>query len=307
MAQTNPWQPEFEVNQSLVRQLINEQFPDLRPKTVTRFGQGWDNIAYLINDQLVFRFPCRKIAGDIMSEEIKILPKIHNQLPLPIPKLQYIGHPTNYYPWQFSGYCCLLGTTACRASLSDQERGAIAKPLAKFLKILHSSPLTHLAQNVNLKCDIHQKANPTFRVPFTQKLISSLVDRQLISTSRDRKHFLDECALITPEYLPCLVHGDLYARHLLVDHNNNLNGIIDWGDAHLGHAATDLGIVYGFIPKEYHKEFWSHYGEVSVQYHQLAKLRALYSSAMLMDYSDKINDSDLLREGRWFIDRFEIA
>ena len=48
----------------------------------------------------------------------------------------------------------------------------------------------------------------------------------------------------------CWVHGDLYARHLLLDDHKKLCGVIDWGDVHLGDRALDLSIAYSFLPAE---------------------------------------------------------
>ena len=44
----------------------------------------------------------------------------------------------------------------------------------------------------------------------------------------------------------CLVHGDLYAKHLLVQPDKQgqlkLSGIIDWGDLHLGKLVRRYGL-----------------------------------------------------------------
>lgn len=39
-----------------------------------------------------------------------------------------------------------------------------------------------------------------------------------------------------------VLHGDLYARHLLIQ-NGKIAGIIDWGDMHIGDVAVDLAIL----------------------------------------------------------------
>ena len=47
---------------------------------------------------------------------------------------------------------------------------------------------------------------------------------------------------------PCWVHGDLYARHLLLDETRLPSGVIDWGDVHLGDPALDLSVAISFLP-----------------------------------------------------------
>src|SRR5438046_497684 len=51
---TQPWQPERDVSPELAAQLINEQFPQLVPARLELLGIGWDNIAFVVNDEYVF-------------------------------------------------------------------------------------------------------------------------------------------------------------------------------------------------------------------------------------------------------------
>ena len=93
-----------------------------------------------------------------------------------------------------------------------------------------------------------------------------------------------------------LAHGDLYARHLLLDEDRKLTGIIDWGDSELIHPAVDLAIVYLFLPKSSHDMFWHIYGDVDQQTHTLAMLRAIFSLVTTCWYSHQISDESLLSE-----------
>lgn len=47
---------------------------------------------------------------------------------------------------------------------------------------------------------------------------------------------------------PTTLHGDLYARHLLVD-RGRLIGVIDWGDLMAGDPAVDLTVAVTFLPR----------------------------------------------------------
>src|SRR5207253_3160794 len=61
---------------------------------------------------------------------------------------------------------------------------------------------------------------------------------------------------------PCWVHGDLYARHLIVDEHHTATGVLDWGDVHLGDPAIDLTLAFTFLPPESRDAFRAAYGPI---------------------------------------------
>ncbi len=93
-----------------------------------------------------------------------------------------------------------------------------------------------------------------------------------------------------------LVHGDLYVRHLLVNEQMELCGVIDWGDVHIGDPAEDLAIAHSFLRPPDHGRFLAEYGEVDTATWTLARFRALQHSAMLAVYAHEFHDGTLLRE-----------
>ena len=93
------------------------------------------------------------------------------------------------------------------------------------------------------------------------------------------------------------MHGDLYARHLLVDEQRSLSGVIDWGDVHLGDPAIDLSVACGFLPLAGRAEFCRAYGPVDEPTWRLARFKALLTAVMLVVYGHDVKDEDLLREG----------
>jgi hypothetical protein len=97
---TKPWDAEQGVGPQLAIKLVETQFPELAPVSLELFGEGWDNRAYLVNHQFVFRFPRRQIAVNLMAIENSLLPSLVHQLPLPIPSHIYIGKQK---PAKYSG------------------------------------------------------------------------------------------------------------------------------------------------------------------------------------------------------------
>jgi aminoglycoside phosphotransferase (APT) family kinase protein len=96
-----------------------------------------------------------------------------------------------------------------------------------------------------------------------------------------------------------VVHGDLYARHLLVDRRRGLCGVIDWGDVHQGDPALDLSILYGFLPAEARPGFLEAYGPVDPGTLRRARFRALVVGALLISYAREIGDGRLAVAGQF--------
>jgi aminoglycoside phosphotransferase (APT) family kinase protein len=93
-----------------------------------------------------------------------------------------------------------------------------------------------------------------------------------------------------------LVHGDLYSRHLILDDDSKLTGIIDWGDVHIGDRATDLMIAFTILPPNARRAFFEIYGEVHPLTLELARFRAVNHGLNVVHYAHQVNDVDLLRE-----------
>jgi len=263
------WTPEIEVDEELAKRLIRSQFPALENAPVRRIGQGWDNAAYLVEEHLVFRFPQREIAAPLMERENRLLPLLAPALPLPIPTPRYIGVPQGSYPWSFAGYEIILGVMACTREPNDDERRVLAADLARFLRALH---------------DVDPA--PLIEAGLPQDLIGRLDPSRLK---------IEDEPLGGPR---CVVHGDLYARHLLLDTSRRLSGVIDWGDLHYGSAAVDLMAVHQLIPPRHHDAFLEIYGPVDERTWRFARARALHHARTVEEYTKVIDDAALRNSAR---------
>lgn len=90
-------------------------------------------------------------------------------------------------------------------------------------------------------------------------------------------------SLILPETERCLIHGDLYCRHLIFEHQR-LSGVIDWGDVSISHKAVDLAVIWSFYPAVCHQEFLDLYGVVDPVTWQYAHFLGLYTGVTLILY-----------------------
>jgi aminoglycoside phosphotransferase (APT) family kinase protein len=259
-----PWEPEINVDAELARRLIAAQFPQFEGAPVRHIGAGWDNAAYLVEEHLVFRFPQRKIAAPLMSKELAAQPLIAPRVPTPVPRPIYAGNPSEEYPWHFGGYEILLGVTACARELSRDDRHALAGDLGRFLRALHDIDPQPLRE-AGLPHDTIGKLDPA-----RLKVNEAPLEGELR-----------------------VVHGDLQARHLLLDQRNRLCGVIDWGDVHYGHPAVDLSVVHMMVPAEFHNEFLTVYGPVDERARRFARYRARHHATFALESALARNDERL--------------
>lgn len=303
-----PWSAEHALTGAFACALIARQFPELSPVHAQYLGAGWDNTVFLINDTWVFRFPRRELAVELLSHE-KVTLNALEDFPLDYPRPVFYGQPDTvqgqHYPWPFMGYKKVTGRTACRAKVSPRDRAPWVEPMALALKHLHQQPIPE-----GLPGDLIHRSDLSYRLP---RFHTQWAETQ--AAARDQQQQLPEQAIAQllgllhgiadtedkaskhanlPRYL---LHGDLYIRHLMLNEQNALTGLIDWGDTHQGDIATDLGIVYSALPPELHDPFWRDYGPVSEVTKRKAQFRALYSCIYIYRYGLDIHDQDLVREG----------
>lgn len=292
------WEAEHIVTADQAAALIGSQFPDLRPVRVDDLGAGFDNTAYLVNAGWVFRFPRRTIAVTLLETERQLLPLIARHVPTPVPVPTFSGKPTDAYRWPFAGYRLMPGTTACRAHLSAKRRQAIAEPLGHFLAALHAIPATE-ARRHGAPPDHLRRLDVPYRLAKWEDSLGPMAAQGLLPDVEATRRALRRLATPLPGPRPeALVHGDLYARHLLVDDAGNLTGVIDWGDVHLGDPAVDLAIAPYFLPPAAWPAFREAYGPISDETWRLALFRALGHALLLLTFGHGIGDADLVREAR---------
>jgi aminoglycoside phosphotransferase (APT) family kinase protein len=292
------WTPELVVDAERARALVRARFPELRAERVERLGQGWDNAAYLVDGTVVFRFPQRAIVAPLVETEIAVLPKLGPLLPVAIPVPRWIGTPDATYPWHFAGYALLRGAPLDVAHPDDAERAALARPLARFLRALHAvDPAPYVA--AGLPGDLIGRLDARKRNPLAAGRLEALVQADALThaeASAVMAALERDAPLEAPERLT-VVHGDLYARHLLLDETNALAAVIDWGDVHHGDPAADLMVAHEILPQCEHAVFLAEYGAVGETTWRRARWRGLYHAVLVADYGLAIRDEALARGG----------
>lgn len=290
------WTAQQVIEPPLALELIREQFPELCAEKIRFLGVGWDNTAFVINEEIIFRFPRREIALQLLEAEWCALPRVAPHLSQPIPFPKWKGLPTNRFPWPFIGYRMLPGFTACYANLSDEERNALAEPIGEFLKQLHTIPISEMA-HCHISRDNRSRVDGNVLIPKIKKNFEELLLLGLLENEKKLREILESLLNFREPLCASIVHGDFYVRHILVDEKHHLVGVIDWGDMHVGDPAIDLSIAHSFLPVSAQERFKEAYGPITEKTWELAKMRALYSCGLLVLFGHHSGDPVIFREG----------
>ncbi|HEY1978169.1 MAG TPA: phosphotransferase [Candidatus Baltobacteraceae bacterium] len=294
---TEPWAADVAITVELARTLIDGQFPELAGAPVEALGEGWDNAAFLAGGEFVFRFPRRAVAAPLMAREIAILPILAPQLPVSISAPRFVGTPVPAYSWPFAGYRSFRGIALSAAELSSPAYLRLAASLGKFLRVLHRvDPAPALA--AGLPDDEIGRLDHAVRMPKLDERFAALSVAGLVADPQPFFDYLHEAAPQAPrtEQLT-IVHGDLYAKHVIVDAGGDVEGVIDWGDVHFGDPAIDLSIVFEMLPPAARDAFTDAYGTIDEQTWRLARYRAIYHAALVAYYGYRIGSEETLRAG----------
>ncbi|AXA33848.1 phosphotransferase family protein [Francisella adeliensis] len=290
-----PWEYKNIISADHAAGIINANIPNIEINDIKLLGEGWDNTTWIVNNNLCFRFPKHDEAAILLSNEINILSKCIRSKQIRVPYPKYICSSPKLFEYNFYAHDYISGLTADNSKLNRNDRINIAENLAIFLKELHNFPIDKCVE-LGIKKDQSDRLGFKRRYLELKERIDYLIGNNLLGDCSKIEHFYINNMNINISDIVRLCHGDLYAKHLIID-NKNLYGVIDWGDSELIHPAIDLAIVYQYLPKEAHSIFWNIYGEVENSIHTIAILRAIYSSVTITWYAHQVSDISLLNEG----------
>lgn len=226
---------EVEIDEALVRRLLEAQHPDLSQLPLTPLASGWDNVIYRLGDALTVRVPRRAVAAELVVNEQTWLPHLAAGLPIPISAHARAGAPTEFYPWHWSVLPWFHGKTADLESPSGTEAGR----WAAFLLALHQPAPVNAPINEVRGIPLIERAEST------EERISRLRQASDLISPRIEQLWADALDAPTSSN-PCWLHGDLHAQNVLVE-GGRITAVIDWGDITGGDVATDLASIWGLF------------------------------------------------------------
>ena len=201
---------------------------------------GWTNIvfkAYSQEGNYYFRFPRDDFWERTIVKDYEFCKYINGKTSFETCKLEL--HYDKERP--FSVHKEIPGTPIAHVmnELSKEEVEKVSAQIAKFMHELHNlkydkSEIFDITANIGL--DLNDFIEELLRVHVSEEDYEFWKTDDLIDKSCD-----DEC----------LVHGDLNSSNIILDANNNVKAIIDFGFGGFGNKYNDIARIIGRCPETF--------------------------------------------------------
>lgn len=218
--------------------------------SMNQISTGWTNIVYEVNTDsksYFFRFPRDDFWARTIVKDYEFAKFIYEKTDFETVKLELLYD--NERP--FSMHRKINGNVLADKidSLTSKELEVIANDIAKFMFQLH---------NVNYN---ESKIFNTNNIGL--KLVDFLDELLNVHVSEKDKEFWNYKEFIKKDN-NCLVHGDLNLSNILLDENNHVTAIIDFGFAGYGNKYFDIARVLSrTCPKNFKDTIIEKYEELS--------------------------------------------
>ncbi|HAR5915018.1 TPA: aminoglycoside phosphotransferase family protein, partial [Staphylococcus pseudintermedius] len=136
------------------------------------------------------------------------------------------------------------------STMSEEEQNLLKRDIASFLRQMHGLDYTDISE-----CTIDNKQN----VLEEYILLRETIYNDLTDIEKDYiESFMERLNATTVfEGKKCLCHNDFSCNHLLLDGNNRLTGIIDFGDS----GIIDEYCDFIYLLEDSEEEIGTNFGE----------------------------------------------
>lgn len=228
------------VTSSMVRTLVDDQFPQWRALSITRVrGAGTVNAIFRIGDQFVARFPLQGRDGDAVLRqvhaEMDAAAKLFGRTRFPTPQLVAIGAPGAGYRLPWSVQTWLPGAVATDRDPRDSE--GFAQDLAEFIADVRTIPTDEKVFDGPGRGGVLNSHDEWMHTCFERS-------EGLLDVPRLRRMWAQMRELPRGPGADMTCHGDLISGNILVSDDGRLAGVLDVGG--LGPADPALDLVGGW-------------------------------------------------------------
>ena len=236
-----------------INEIIENEF-GLKVESISILGEGLDSIAYLVNNEYIFKMSKHEEARRNLKKEIKVLNYLRNKLSLQIPVIEFYSEK-----YSLCGYKEIKGTILTPDiynNMTDSEKEKLAQDIAIFLKELHSLSLPDIE---DLELDVfedYQSDYESLKKMIYDELpdnVKKYIDNLFIRIFNDERII---------KYDKVLCHNDLSCNHIIMQ-NNKVIGIIDFGDV----AITDRDKDFIYLLKNGDEELGREFGIKVLNYY----------------------------------------
>ncbi|WP_409062288.1 aminoglycoside phosphotransferase family protein [Streptomyces sp. SYP-A7185] len=262
---------EIEITAELVRELLQEQHPDLAGLTIREVPGGWGNQMWRLGDELAVRMQRMDPTGELQFKERRWLPVLAPRLPLPVPAPVRYGAPSERFAKHWTVMTWVPGEPLDHGVIS---RGVhAADTLAGFLRALH------VAAPTEAPIATDRGAHPRNCTAGFENFFQAVAPADI--AAEVRAVWDDAVAAPAWEGPPLWVHGDLYPANVVVA-DGTLAGIVDFGDLFAGDPAWDLAAAWVLLPTGAASRFFDTYAQADEATIRRARGLAAMKSLFLM-------------------------
>ncbi|SEF55788.1 Predicted kinase, aminoglycoside phosphotransferase (APT) family [Actinacidiphila yanglinensis] len=264
-------EPEIEISEDLVRDLLREQHPDLAELPIREVAGGWGNQMWRLGSELAVRMQRMDTSPDLQLKERRWLPTLAPRLPLPIPVPLRNGAPSERFPKVWTVMTWVEGTPLDHGSITRGDHAA--ETLASFLRALHVEAPADAPTASDFGA--HPKdCTEGFDHFFQAAAPTDLADRI-------REVWGEAVAAPEWEGPPVWVHGDLHPANVVVS-DGTLAGVVDFGAVFAGDPAWDLAAAWLLLPAGGAARFFDSYAQADEAALRRARGLAAMKSLFLM-------------------------
>jgi aminoglycoside phosphotransferase (APT) family kinase protein len=226
-------QHEADVDEALVRRLLDAQMPDLASRGLSIVEPwGTDNAVWRLGDDLVVRLPRVEGARGQVDKENRWLPVIAPHLTVTVPEPVAVGEPAFGYPYRWAVHRWIDGQTAAMEAMRDPAEFAL--DVANVVRELRTVPTVEAPPP-------RHRARPL--VDYDEPTREAIAGAAHLIDADAALAVWDDALSAPPYDGPAVwVHGDLEGNCLVRD--GRLSGIVDWNSACLGDPAIDIQVVW---------------------------------------------------------------
>lgn len=285
-------------NIKATKYLLEHTFKDLKVESIKVLGSGNDSVAYLVNNDLVFKI--KFSANEERSYETEkdiydfLNKKLNSNVAIPNITYSYISDNLSVL-----GYKKINGkflSPEVYATLSEEEKQQLKIDIASFLRQMHDLDYSQISSHT---IDVKSNVLDGYKLlRNTMYDVLSDVEKNYIETFIQR---LNTTTIFDGR--KCLCHNDFSCNHLLLDENNRLCGIIDFGDSGIADEYSDFMYLLEDSEEEIGTSFGEDvlglYGNIDVQKaKEYQSINEEYYPIELIIYGIKNNRPDFVEDGR---------
>lgn len=236
-----------------IKDIIEKEF-GLMVHSVIILGEGLDSIAYLVNNEYIFKQSKHNAARINLKKEIQVLNYLKGKITLQIPDIEYYSEK-----YSVCGYKEIKGnklTPGIYKNLSDDEKDMLAQNIALFLRELHSIALPDIE---GLETDIMDDYCSDYDA-LRETIYDKIPDKSKEYIDSLYKKILNDERI--SQYVKGICHNDLSCNHIIMQ-NNRVVGIIDFGDV----AITDIDRDFIYLLEDSSEEIGRDFGMEVLKYY----------------------------------------